>query len=121
MAFSSNDALLDIGKFNSFSSNIDEEMFHIIHKQHQIVFIVTIASVDTFKLFNANEFKPSVEQLIDQNVSVYNVFTIMQATPSLFETLTNFSLLEFDELATLVVPTIQAHVKSMGKACIVAG
>jgi len=43
----------------------------------------------------------------------------MQATPSLFETLINFSLLEFDELATLVVPTIQAHVKSMGKACIV--
>lgn len=77
MAFFSNDALSDIGHFNSFSSNIDEEMFHRIHKQHQIVFIVTIASVDTFKLFNANEFKPSVEQLIDQNVSVYNVFTIM--------------------------------------------
>jgi hypothetical protein len=120
MAFFSNDALSDIGDFNSFSSNIDEEMFHRIHKQHQIVFIVTIASVDTFKLFNANEFKPSAEQFIDQNVSVYNVFTIMQATPSLFKTLTSFSLLEFDELATLVVPTIPAHVKSMGKACIVA-
>jgi hypothetical protein len=119
MAFSSNDALSDIGDFNSFSSNIDEEMFHRIHKQHQIVFMVTIASVDAFKLFNANEFKPSAEQLIDQNMIVYNVFTIMQATPSLFETLINFSLLEFDELATLVVPTIQAHVKSMGKACIV--
>jgi hypothetical protein len=121
MAFSSNDALPNIGDFNSFSSNIDEEMFHRIHKQHQIVFIVTIASVDTFKLFNANEFKQSAVQLIDKNVSVYNVFTIMQATPSLFETLTNFSLLEFDELATLVIPTIQARIKSMGKACIVVG
>jgi len=115
MVFSNNNALLDIGDFNNFSSNTDEEMFHRIHKQHEIVFIVTIASVDTFKLFNANEFKPSVEQLMDQNVSVYNVFTIMQATPSLFKTLTNFSLLEFDELAILVVLTIQAHVKSMGK------
>jgi hypothetical protein len=79
-------------------------MFHRIHKQFQIVFIITIASVDAFKLFNANEFKPSVEQLVDQDMSVYNVFTIMQATPSLFETLTNFSLLEFDELATVWSP-----------------
>ncbi len=58
---------------------------------------------------------------MDQNVSVYNVFTIMQATLSLFKTLTNFSLLEFDELATLVVPTIQAHVKSMGKLALWQG
>jgi hypothetical protein len=45
----------------------------------------------------------------------------MQATLSLFKTLTNFSLLEFDELATLVVPTIQAHVKSMGKLALWQG
>jgi hypothetical protein len=56
MVFSNNNALLDICDFNNFSSNTNEEMFHRIHKQHELVFIVTIASVDTFKFFNANEF-----------------------------------------------------------------
>jgi hypothetical protein len=33
----------------------------------------------------------------------------MQAMPNLFKTLTNFTLVEFDELAFVVVPTISTH------------
>jgi hypothetical protein len=40
----------------------------------------------------------------------------MQATPRLLKTLTNFNMLNFDELTTLVVPTIRAHVKTIGEA-----
>jgi hypothetical protein len=36
----------------------------------------------------------------------------MWAMPSLFKSLTNFSLIEFEELAQLVVPTIIGHVTS---------
>jgi len=37
----------------------------------------------------------------------------------LFKTLTNFSLLKFDELVTLMVPTIQTYAQSIGEAHIV--
>jgi hypothetical protein len=38
---------------------------------------------------------------------------------SLFKTLTNFNLSKFDELVALMVPTIQAHVKSISEGHIV--
>jgi hypothetical protein len=42
-------------------------------------------------------------------VGVRDVLTTMRATPNLFKTLTNFTLVEFDELAFVVVPTISTH------------
>jgi hypothetical protein len=43
----------------------------------------------------------------------------MWSTLGLFKTLTNFSLLEFDELCKLMVPTIQAHPRAIGETHIV--
>jgi hypothetical protein len=40
---------------------------------------------------------------------------MMQATLTLFKTLTNFTLEEVDELACQVVPTIKAHARSVGE------
>ncbi len=48
-------------------------------------------------------------------VGVWDVLGTMQATPALFKTLTNITLEVFDELASRVVPTIRAHVRSMGE------
>jgi hypothetical protein len=42
------------------------------------------------------------------------VFGIMRAMPRLFGMLTNFTLIEFDELATLLVTTIVSHARSIG-------
>jgi hypothetical protein len=39
----------------------------------------------------------------------------MQTTPRLFNTLTNFTLAEFDKLALLMVPTIVRHAQSIGE------
>jgi hypothetical protein len=36
----------------------------------------------------------------------------MWTTPSLFKTLTNFTLQKFEKLVALVVPTIESHVQS---------
>jgi hypothetical protein len=57
------------------------------------------------KLSNTNELELSVGQSLDQNVSVQNVFITMWAILGLFKILTNFSLLKFDELVTLMIPT----------------
>ncbi len=43
---------------------------------------------------------------MDLNIGVRDVLITMWATPSLFKSLTNFSFIEFEELAQLVVPTI---------------
>jgi len=43
----------------------------------------------------------------------------MRITPSLFKTLTNFNLLELEDLFVLVVPTIQAHAKTTNEVRIV--
>jgi len=45
----------------------------------------------------------------------------MWTTPSLFKTLTNFTLQKFEELVALVVPTIDTHVQSTNDAHIVCG
>ncbi len=42
------------------------------------------------------------------------MFDIMRTIIGLFGTLTNFTLIEFDELATLPVTTIVSHARSIG-------
>jgi hypothetical protein len=66
-------------------------------------------------MFNANELEKGKIWLMDSNVCVCggggggDVLATMCTTPSLFKTLTNFTLGEFEELATLMIPTIVSH------------
>jgi hypothetical protein len=48
---------------------------------------------------------------MDQNVGVHNVLATIQKNVGLLKTLINFSLLQFDDLATLMIPTIIGYVK----------
>jgi hypothetical protein len=82
--------------------------------------MTTIVNVNTLELFNANELKQSVKQLVNQVVHAWDMFITMSTIlGNLFKTLTNFNLSKFDELVTLMVPTIQAHVKSIKEGHIV--
>jgi hypothetical protein len=47
------------------------------------------------------------------------MFNTMWVTPSLFKTLTNFNLLEFEDLFILAVLTVQARAKTTNEAHIV--
>jgi hypothetical protein len=49
---------------------------------------------------------------VDLNIGVQDVLTTMLAMPSLFKSLTNFSLIEFEELAHFVVLAIIDHARS---------
>jgi len=73
-------------------------MFQKIGKQNYIVFTIKIMSTNTLELFNTNELELGVKQSINWNVSVWDVFGTMQVTLGSFKTLTNFNILEFDEL-----------------------
>ncbi len=65
-------------------------------------------------MFNANELKEGTSQLVDLSMEVRDVFTTMPSTLGLFK-MTNFKLTKFDELATLVVPIVEKHARSIGR------
>jgi hypothetical protein len=80
-----------------------------------------MVGTNTWELFNVNELDPSAKQLINQDVGVWNVLSIMQATLGLLKTLTNFFLSKFNELCALMTLTIQTHVHVTSKTHIVVG
>jgi len=53
-------------------------MFQRTCKQHQIVYVTIVTSANTLKLFNTNEFNLGVGQLLNQNVTIQDMFAIMQ-------------------------------------------
>ncbi len=70
-------------------------------------------ATSSFHMFNANELDKGVGQSMDLGVGVWDVFVIMGAMPTwLFKILINFILVEFNELASLMVPTIAHHAQS---------
>jgi hypothetical protein len=83
-------------------------------RQRQSAFACAIVGANSFHMFNANELEEGVSESMDLVVGVRDVLTTMQATPELFKTLTNFTLVEFDKLAALMVPTIVSHAQSIG-------
>jgi hypothetical protein len=61
------------------------------------------------KFFLSHEMEEGVGQYVNPNVGVRNVLIIMRITSTIFKTLTNFTMEEFDELAFLVVFTTIPH------------
>jgi hypothetical protein len=63
-------------------------------------------------IFTSAKLNEKSGQLVNLNVSVQDILATMRATLGLFNSLTNFTLGEFEKLAQLVVPTIISHVRS---------
>jgi len=74
------------------------------------MFEAIIVVTNTHYLFNPSEFKLGLGQSVNHTIGVWDVLTIMWTTPSLFKTLTNYTLQKFEESVALVVPTIESHV-----------
>jgi hypothetical protein len=64
---------------------------------------------NSHNFFTSHEIEEGVGQSMDARIGVWDILITMLATPHLFKSLTNFILVKFDELATLVVPTILVH------------
>jgi hypothetical protein len=69
---------------------------------------------NSFQMFNANELNKGASQWVDPSVGVKDVLIIMWAMPRLLKMLTKLTLVEFDKLTTLVVPTIVNHAQYIG-------
>ncbi len=70
-------------------------------------------ATSSFHMFNVNELDKGVGQSMDLGVGVWDMFAIMGSMPTwLFKILINFILAEFNELASLMVPTIVHHAQS---------
>jgi hypothetical protein len=65
-------------------------------------------------MFNANELEEGGQSMYS-SMGVQDVLTTMWVMLALFKTLTNFTLVEFNKLALLVVPTIARHAQSIGE------
>jgi hypothetical protein len=81
--------------------------------------MIVVVTFNKGTLFNTNELELGVGQVVDQNVGVQNVFITMQKTPCLFKILTNCNLSKFDELTTLVVPTIHTHARTTSEVHVI--
>jgi hypothetical protein len=58
---------------------------------------------------------------MDSNANVLGVLHMMQAILTLFKTLTDFTMGEFEELTSFMVPTIMGNIRFIGESHILAG
>jgi hypothetical protein len=54
MVFCSND-------YDSPLWSNDEQMYQMMHMQHQIVYVTRVVGINTLELFNANELEPNAK------------------------------------------------------------
>ena len=73
---------------------------------------IHLATQNTFDLFHTNEWDHDGQDLVNPHEGVCNILGSMRSTLGLFKVLTNFSIEEFDELCTIVCPTIIANARS---------
>jgi len=95
---------------NSFYSN--EELLEEIVTNDRIVCKWQSLVLTFGNIFTSAKLNEKSGHSVNLNVSVRNILATMWATLGLFNSLTNFTLGEFEKLAQLVVPTIISHVRS---------
>ncbi len=102
------------------SSSSDENILGDMGQNDLIIFqmIATMTS-NSNDLFLSNEIEEGgMGQYVDPTMGVSHVLGIIRATLALLKALTNFTLEEFDKLASQMGPTIGTHAKSIGELCI---
>ena len=98
---SQDDVTTDYGSESSMSidslldSSSDDELLGDEDEEIVAVLAVVFAAIQTQRLFSANELANDFQQSVNTNVGVRDVLSTMTATPSMFKTLTNFTVQEF--------------------------
>jgi len=87
-------------------------------EDNMAIFHCMVIACDSHNFFTSHEIEEGAGQSMDARVGVQDTLTTMRATPHIFKSLTNFTLVEFDEFVTLMVPTIFAHARSTGEVLI---
>ncbi len=103
---------------NFTSTSSDEEILEDMDDDNMAIFHWMMIACNSHNFFTSHEIEEGMGQSMDARIGVQNILTTMWITPHLFKSFTNFTLAKFDELATLVVPTILAHAQSTSEIII---
>jgi hypothetical protein len=77
-----------------------------------------VVPCNSHNFFTFHKIEEGLRKSMDPKVGIWNVLATMWTTLHFFKILINFTLVEFDELATLVVPTLSTHAQSISEVLI---
>jgi hypothetical protein len=92
---------------NSSSSSSDDEILYDMNQEATMFFHVRFIACTFGDLFIATKMEEGNGHSMDPTNGVRNVLATLQSTPTLFKHLTNFTTTKFEDLASIVVPTIK--------------
>jgi hypothetical protein len=101
--------LSDSDFYGSDSSDEDLDDFEV---ELRAILQSMVAATNAYHLFNANKWDDNGQQSVNPLRGVRDMLGWLKETPCMFKTLTNFTLVEFEELCTLVCPTIAGNARS---------
>lgn len=110
------DNMLESG---SSSSSSDDELFQDLDEEFWVLLRALTLAANTEDFFNSNEMDN--QGIVNHNIGVRDCLGLMLETPWFFKTLTNFTVLEFTELCTLICPTILSNARSTRVPHVVTG
>jgi hypothetical protein len=111
---------MDSSSNSSFSSNKDEVLYDM-DQEAKMLFHAGFITCTFGDLFIAIEMEEGGGHSTNPINGVQDVLTKLRSNPTLFKNLTNFILIEFEDLTSIVVPTIISHAWSIGEILIVFG
>jgi hypothetical protein len=99
-----------------FTSTLsDVEILKNMDEENMAIFHCMVVPCNSHNFFTFHKIEEGVRQSMDPKVGIWNVLATMWTTLYFFKTLINFTSVEFDELATLIVPTLSAHAWSISE------
>ena len=79
-----------------------------------VVYLMMVAAIDSHNVFNANGLEAGGQSTVTHDVSIMDILTRMCNVPPLFKVLANFSVEEFEELASIVCRAICSNARLTG-------
>lgn len=106
---------------DSSGTDTDGEILQELEEDILIVYTMMMVACNTHNMFNPNKFEEGGQTTVNHNVGVTDILSRMREVPVLFKVLTNFEVREFDELSSLVCPTINDNARSTGVERVLSG
>jgi hypothetical protein len=108
---------LDQCTFSIFETHKVElfSRFRVLHLLEEDIFIMHImlmVAYNTQHLFKSNKYEEGGQSIVNHNVGVVDILSRMREVPTLFEVSTDVEVRKFDELTSLVGPTIHDNISS---------
>ena len=92
-----------------YGSDSSDEDLEDMDADIKMMFQSMVASANAQYLFNNNEWEDDGQQSVNMRVGLRDLLAWLKETPSIFKTITNFTLPKFEELCSLVCPLIAGN------------